>query len=201
MNSLSPELTLEKLQLIATAKASSASKIKWLGYFNSLASTREARRLPPKSINEERLITFLSKLCWWAGVRHHTQFINSDISIVHLSSIRVPISNFSTYIASNRVQIAEQASITFDDILRQDRIPIDMESPLEPMTLSAYIEDCRMKLWDHAFASIFRGRDAFKKSDDFVSFKGTDLVVRRVLFRYLCSCLFPSCDFFDYSDL
>lgn len=80
-------------------------------------------------------------------------------------------------------QISEQASISFEDIMRQDRLPIDMESPLEPMTLAAYIEDCRMKLWDHAFNSHFRGHDCLKKSEDFVGFKGAELVVRRVIFR------------------
>ena len=68
LNSLSPELTLEKLQLIATSRASPAFKIKWIEYFNSSASTREARRLPPKPINEERLANFLAKACFWAGV-------------------------------------------------------------------------------------------------------------------------------------
>lgn len=81
-------------------------------------------------------------------------------------------------------QISEQASSTFEEIMRQDRIPIDMGSPLEPMSLSEYIEDCRMKLWDHAFLSTFKGHDCFKKSDDFLGFKGADLVVRRVLFRF-----------------
>lgn len=68
--------------------------------------------------------------------------------------------------------------------MRQDRISIDLDIPLEPMTLAAYIKDSRMKLWDHAFYSHFRGSEYFKKSDDFISFKGSDLVVRRVLFRY-----------------
>ena len=68
LNALSPELTLEKLQLIATSKASPLSKIKWLEYFNSSAATREARKLPPKLINEDRLAQFLAKACWWAGV-------------------------------------------------------------------------------------------------------------------------------------
>lgn len=77
--------------------------------------------------------------------------------------------------------------------MRQDRIPIDMESALEPMSLAEYIEDCRMKLWDCAFISTFKGHDCFKKLDDFVGFKGADLAVRRVLFRYeilrTCCCL------------
>lgn len=42
-----------------------------------------------------------------------------------------------------------------------------------------------MKLWEHAFNSYFKGHDSFKKIDDFHGFKGCDLLVRRVLFRYL----------------
>jgi hypothetical protein len=81
------------------------------------------------------------------------------------------------------VQIIEQACIAFDEIMRQDRLKIDMSVPLEPLSLPAYIEDCRMKLWEHAFSTYFRGHDCYKKSDDFVAFKGTELLVRRVLFR------------------
>ena len=68
LNSINPELNLEKLQMIATAKASAASKIKWLEYFNSSLSTREARKLPPKPSNEDKLQAFLGKACFWEGV-------------------------------------------------------------------------------------------------------------------------------------
>jgi hypothetical protein len=68
LNSITLELNLEKLQLIATAKASPASKIKWLEYFNSSASTREARKLPAKPTNEDKLQAFLAKACFWEGV-------------------------------------------------------------------------------------------------------------------------------------
>lgn len=182
---------MEKLQLIATAKATPSSKIKWLQYFNSSASTREARRLPPKLINEDKLATFLSKACWWAGVR--CSF--SIEPLCHLLLYGLSFYAFqyfyqiSSVIAHKRLfyltlQISEQAAISFDEMMRQDRIPIDMNSPLEPLTLSSYIEESRIQLWDHAFTSYFRGHDAFKKSDEFVGFRGADLAVRRVLFRY-----------------
>ncbi len=67
----------------------------------------------------------------------------------------------------------------------QDRLPIDMGVAGEPKLLTPYIEDCRMKLWDQAFNTYFKGHDSFKKTDDFVGFNGTDLLVRRVLFRYV----------------
>ena len=95
------------------------------------------------------------------------------------------------------LQITEQACNLFDEIMRQDRVVIDMAVALEPLSLTSYIEDCRMKLWEHAFSSYFRGHECFKKNDDFVGFKGTDLLVRRVLFRYTSSHLW-SFSFFAY---
>ena len=81
------------------------------------------------------------------------------------------------------LQISEQASIIFEDTVRQDRLAINFDIPSEPLTLVAYIEDCRMKLWDNAFPTFFRGHEAFNKTLEFVGFNGTDLVVRRILFR------------------
>ena len=59
-----------------------------------------------------------------------------------------------------------------------------MTVPTEPLSLEAYVEDCRMKLWEHAFLPFFKGTEAFNKTIDFKEFKGSDLVVRRLLYRY-----------------
>ena len=82
-------------------------------------------------------------------------------------------------------QISEHASLIFDETMRQDRLPINMSVASEPMLLLAYIEDYRMKLWDHPFSTYFRGSDFFKKCNDFVGFDGSDLVVHKVFFRYV----------------
>jgi hypothetical protein len=80
-------------------------------------------------------------------------------------------------------QISDQSSIIFEDTLRQDKVAINFDIPSDPLTLAAYIEDCRMKLWDNAFPTFFRGHEAFNKTLEFVGFNGTDLIVRRVVFR------------------
>ena len=67
----------------------------------------------------------------------------------------------------------------------QDQLPIMMSVASEPMLLPAHIKDCRMKLWDQTFYTYFRGHDSFKKGDEFVGFNGSDLVVCRVLFKYV----------------
>ena len=63
-----PELTLEKLQMIATSSTSAENKIKWLKWMNASGPTREARRFPSRPVNEEKLLIFLAKASWYAGV-------------------------------------------------------------------------------------------------------------------------------------
>ena len=72
-----PELTLEKLQLIATSNASPSYKVKWLKWMNSSRASHEARRFPPRLVNEDKLSTFLAKACWYVGVRP-----NSNLSLL-----------------------------------------------------------------------------------------------------------------------
>ena len=61
------------------------------------------------------------------------------------------------------LQISDQVSIIYEETLREDRLVIDFELRSEPLSLVAYIEDCRMKLWDNAFPTFFRGHDALNK--------------------------------------
>lgn len=91
--------------------------------------------------------------------------------------------NLGSFYCTFFPQITDQASIIFEETVRQDRLVINFEVPSEPLSLVAYIEDCRMKLWDNAFPTFFRGQDAFNKTHDFEDFNGTDLIVRRVIFR------------------
>ena len=65
------------------------------------------------------------------------------------------------------VQLEEMAVEMLKSILRQDNIPIDMSNAEEPMSLSDYLESWRMKVWDTAYAAVFRGADSFKKFDSF----------------------------------
>ena len=71
-------------------------------------------------------------------------------------------------------------------IMQQDNIPIDMSSSEEPMSLSEYLESWRMKVWDIAYAVVFKGADSFKKSDSFRAYKGSTVYVRRCRVESLC---------------
>ena len=81
------------------------------------------------------------------------------------------------------MQLEESAVLMFDNVCKRDNILVNMDTPAEPRTLQEYLEDWRMKLWDTAYTSIFKGADAFKKSDAFKDFKGSYLAVQRLIYR------------------
>ena len=64
-----PEMTLEKLQMVATCNMPNMQKMKILKWWNSSAPSREARKFPQKPISENLLPLFLAKCVWYAGVR------------------------------------------------------------------------------------------------------------------------------------
>lgn len=71
----------------------------------------------------------------------------------------------------------------YDSIVREDNIPIDLTVPGEPKTLPLYLESWRMKLWDDAYTGVFKGADAYKKSESFKERASGMLAVKRVIFR------------------
>jgi len=82
-------------------------------------------------------------------------------------------------------QTGDAAVEMFKNIICEDNIQINMEVADEPQSLFEYIDGWRMKIWDHGFLEVFKGADAFKKSDSFRDFKGSTLVVKRTIFRYI----------------
>ena len=64
-----PEMTLEKLQMVATCNMPGALKAKILKWWNSFAPSREARKFPQKPVSKNLLPQFLAKCVWYAGVR------------------------------------------------------------------------------------------------------------------------------------
>ena len=81
----------------------------------------------------------------------------------------------------------------FDNIVKKDELPLNMDSPLEPESFVDYVEGWRIRVWDHAFLGQFRGHDTFRKSDDFKKHKGADAVVKRVIYRYKYLSEFSYC--------
>jgi hypothetical protein len=68
-------MTLEKLQLLATATASPPFKVRWLEQWNSSTHSRQAVHFPAKGFTEKELESFLNKASFWAGVRIQSPFV------------------------------------------------------------------------------------------------------------------------------
>ena len=84
-------------------------------------------------------------------------------------------------------QIEELGLEMFDDIVKKDELPLSVDSQYD--SFPDYLESWRILLWDKAFLGSFKGQsEGFKKGDDFRKRKGSDLVVKRSIFRYDSSC-------------
>jgi hypothetical protein len=67
-NNEKPEMTLEKLQLIASTTVAPPFKVKW----NSSIHSRQAVHFPPKGFIDKDLESWLNKASFWARVSNHT---------------------------------------------------------------------------------------------------------------------------------
>jgi hypothetical protein len=54
-NNEKPEMSLEKLQLIATASAAPQFKVRWLQFWNSGIHSRQVVHFPPKGFTDKDL--------------------------------------------------------------------------------------------------------------------------------------------------
>jgi hypothetical protein len=67
-NNEKPEMSLEKLQLIATACAAPQFKVRWLKNWKSGVHSRQAVHFPPKGFTDKDLKAWLNKASFWARV-------------------------------------------------------------------------------------------------------------------------------------
>ena len=76
-----PEMTLEKLQMVATCNMPSAQKTKILKWWNSSTPSREARKFPQKPVSENLLPLFLRLVHVWYT------FGKGTISSLHMTIV------------------------------------------------------------------------------------------------------------------
>ena len=70
-------MTLDKLQMIATALAAPPQKVRWLQQWNSSSMTREVLHFPAKGFTEKDFEPWLNRASFWAGVSiiHHKLYL------------------------------------------------------------------------------------------------------------------------------
>ena len=90
-NNEKPEMTLEKLQLLATAMAAPHFKVRWLEHWNSGVHSRQAVHFPSKGFPDKEFEAWLNKACFWAGVSIRNPMRASPFTIkLYCTSILIP---------------------------------------------------------------------------------------------------------------
>jgi hypothetical protein len=79
--------------------------------------------------------------------------------------------------------LQESSLEKFEKTVKDDNISLRMDSEVQPATIDNYVESWRVRIWEHGFIAMFRGKDAFSKTKAFKETKFTDLAVRHVLYR------------------
>ena len=72
----------------------------------------------------------------------------------------------------------------FSKSVKEDGLAIDMDVVQKPRSISQYIQAWHNQIWEHGFVGFFRGKESYTKTKAFEDQKQTDLVVKRVVYRY-----------------
>ena len=74
--------------MISSTNVSSSEKVKWLKWLNSFGPSREARKFPPCSVNEEKLLQFLCRALQIMGNCQRPLFNTYIVETVNLTISR-----------------------------------------------------------------------------------------------------------------
>jgi hypothetical protein len=80
-------------------------------------------------------------------------------------------------------QLIDAADDSFNSIVAKDGIVLDPGGLDGPYSLLAYLEKWCKQLWDLAFSTVFKGVSPFKKSNYFVDYHRSTLLVKRVNYK------------------
>ena len=170
-----------KLQLIATSTASNHMKISWLVWWNSSTPTRAARKFLDAPIAKDKLLVWLKKACGYAGVSSISHlWIMVQFSFIESLTIFL---NYDIFDILCIFQLIDEAVDSFNTIVAKDGTIVNLGGMDGPDILLAYLKKWRMQLWDLAFLSVFKGVSPFKKSDVFVDYRGSNLLVKRIIYK------------------
>jgi hypothetical protein len=62
--------------------------------------------------------------------------------------------------------------------VKDNNIALKQGLEVESATIEDYVESSRIRIWEHGFIAMFRGKEAYSKTKAFKDTKFTDLAVR-----------------------
>ena len=85
-----PEMTQEKLWMLATSAMDTSMKIKWLERWNNSPTLREALKFPKPKFNDIDFPPWLHKATWWAQICNYPSFF-FDFFFIHISLLLISL--------------------------------------------------------------------------------------------------------------
>jgi hypothetical protein len=79
------------------------------------------------------------------------------------------------------LQLEEATIAKFEKTNMEDGLNLDMECDGHLRPLEKYIEEWRIQVWEQGF---FKDKESYSKTVAFGEHKHTNLVVKRVIFKY-----------------
>jgi hypothetical protein len=86
-------------------------------------------------------------------------------------------------LVSSMLQLEEGSIDLYTKTVKEDGLTIDMEVAEKPRTIDAYVQVWHIRVWEHGFIGIFKGKDSHSRTKAFKDQRQTDLAVKRVVFR------------------
>jgi len=83
------------------------------------------------------------------------------------------------------LQLEDGAVAMYSKTIDEDGLEISTLGDVMPRTVAEYVKAWRNQIWDYGFAGWFRGKDSYSKTKAFEEHRGTDLAVKRVIYRYV----------------
>jgi hypothetical protein len=114
---------------------------------------------------------------------HTAHFSHFNCCILSASLIISHIINMC--ILSLFLQLEDCADVMYSKTVAEDGLEISTPGDSKPRTVVEYVQAWRNQIWDYGFIGWFRGKEAYSKTRAFQDHRGTDLAVKRVIYRYV----------------
>ena len=155
---VTPDMTIEKLQKVATSQVDAEYKAKWLHWWNSSTNVHLGNKFPSEiPLKSTTFEPWLNKASFWAQVRQAPFLFCKSCFLCHFAQ---PCDMF--FPLQLEAPIAEDF-VKFEGELQQ---AINWDAFGGIMGPKDYIDRWRILLWDRAFLPLFVAKDNLKFTKD-----------------------------------
>jgi hypothetical protein len=85
------------------------------------------------------------------------------------------------------LQLEDGAVDLFLKTIKEDCLEISTKGIQKHRTVDEYVQTWHNEIWEYAYTGWFKGKDVYTKTKAFKDHRNTDLVVKRVIYKFGCN--------------